>query len=275
MPPDPPNPMHLNRSRLVRSLSALSANDSVAPRPNLTERLGQWVGVGDAMALFSALNPGQAATRSASSVPGPADRAALVTETARLQQELAQLRSTLGKAIRADSVFKPIQRARPPSDTSGNTPGDEPGAPAYAGSDAAFEADFLPYRRACLLHQRTLATRIGAWRARVREVLAHGSAALQKLAALDAALEQALAHRERDLLSTLPALLEKRFNALQQVGNQAPAEPARAPDGAWLAQFRSEVQEVLLAELDLRLQPAEGLIAACLAETHQHHPIQE
>lgn len=235
--------MHFNRSRLVRSLSALSPADAAAPGPNVPERLGHWVGVGDALVLYSALHPGKAAA--------PADEAFLATEVARLQQELKQIRATLDKAIRTDAVFRPAQRARSQGAES---------APAHVEFEAAFETDFLPYRRACLLHQRTMATRIGAWRARVREVLAHGSPALQKLAALDAALEQALAQRERDLLSTLPALLEKRFDALQQ----APASPM--PHGPWLAQFRSEVQELLLAELELRLQTVEGLIATCLAD---------
>jgi hypothetical protein len=37
--------------------------------------------------------------------------------------------------------------------------------------------------------------------------------------------------------------------------------PALAP-GAWLDVFRKDAQSVLLAELDLRFQPVEGLLAA-------------
>ncbi|HEX7936672.1 MAG TPA: DUF3348 family protein, partial [Paraburkholderia sp.] len=40
----------------------------------------------------------------------------------------------------------------------------------------------------------------------------------------------------------------------------AAAQPS-AP-GAWLDVFRKDMQSVLLAELDVRLQPVEGLLAA-------------
>ncbi|WP_128596424.1 DUF3348 family protein, partial [Paraburkholderia kirstenboschensis] len=49
---------------------------------------------------------------------------------------------------------------------------------------------------------------------------------------------------------------------------QAPAPeaaPTPAPagaHGAWLDVFRKDMQSVLLAELDVRLQPVEGLLAA-------------
>jgi hypothetical protein len=271
--------MHLNRSRLVRSLSALSANDSAAPRPNLTERLGQWVGVGDAMALFSALQPGPG--RQAAGLPGccPADPSYLVTETARLQQELAQLRSTLGKAIRADALFKPVkpvQRARLPGDTPGDTPGNEQGAPDYAGSDAAFEAafeaDFLPYRRACLLHQRTLATRIGAWRPGSGRRWPTAPPHCKSSPPSTPRWSRPWPTASATCCPPCPRCSKNASMPCSRAGSKRPQNPHAHANGTWLTQFRSEVQEVLLAELDLRLQPAEGLIAACLAETHQHHP---
>ncbi|HCB41034.1 MAG TPA: DUF3348 domain-containing protein, partial [Gammaproteobacteria bacterium] len=48
-----------------------------------------------------------------------------------------------------------------------------------------------------------------------------------------------------------PRLLQRRFNLLQQQ-----AQPG------WLQQFRKDVQALLLAELDLRLQPVLGLVEA-------------
>ena len=36
-----------------------------------------------------------------------------------------------------------------------------------------------------------------------------------------------------------------------------------APPGPWLERFRQEMRGLLLAELDLRLQPVEGLLEAC------------
>jgi hypothetical protein len=53
---------------------------------------------------------------------------------------------------------------------------------------------------------------------------------------------------------------------------EAPADDAAAPvttaaapavtPGTWLDAFRKDMQSVLLAELDVRLQPVEGLLAA-------------
>ena len=45
-----------------------------------------------------------------------------------------------------------------------------------------------------------------------------------------------------------------------QVRTEAVAPPITA--GAWLDTFRADMRAVLLAELDVRLQPVEGLLAA-------------
>ncbi|HVQ24724.1 MAG TPA: DUF3348 family protein, partial [Planctomycetota bacterium] len=91
--------------------------------------------------------------------------------------------------------------------------------------------------------------------------------------ALDAVMEQALFPHERSLLSTVPALLQGRFEALRGAGPSAAVgatgrEEAR-PEGAgrgktdgWLDVFCKDMQGVLLAELELRLQPVEALLAA-------------
>jgi hypothetical protein len=119
-------------------------------------------------------------------------------------------------------------------------------------------------------------------RTQVRATVAHASSALHQLALLDAAYEQALRERETRLLASLPAKMEIRF---MQLAGSAPAEavpepethmPARAKTQAlpqpeakpdWLLQFESELQQALLAELDLRLQPVLGLADAYQA-TH-------
>ena len=93
--------------------------------------------------------------------------------------------------------------------------------------------------------------------------------ALRQLAALDAALDKALCERESKLLSTVPLLLRKRFEHLLKAHQQTLLDTGHAdkPDtwmkqGAWLARFCHELQTVLLAELDVRLQPTVGLIEA-------------
>jgi hypothetical protein len=130
-------------------------------------------------------------------------------------------------------------------------------------------AEFSPYRRYYLAHQRDMQVGIAPLRTSARAALSRHSPALQHLAALDAVLDQALATRERTLLSTVSSLLAKRFEHLYaahqaaQVEAQADDDPSRWMEpGEWLAVFCREMQAVLLAELDTRLQPVAGLIEA-------------
>ena len=82
-------------------------------------------------------------------------------------------------------------------------------------------------------------------------------------------MEQALGVHEHRLLSTVPSLLEKHFKRLRKADETAriAAETAAEPvggiqPGAWLEVFRKDMQGVLLAELDIRFQPVEGLLEA-------------
>ena len=86
-------------------------------------------------------------------------------------------------------------------------------------------------------------------------------------------MEQALGARERTLLGTVPTLLGPHFERLRAAAEAGgAAEAAERPDGAsaapptpsraWLEAFRKDMQSVLLAELDVRFQPVDGLLAA-------------
>ena len=111
---------------------------------------------------------------------------------------------------------------------------------------------FAPYRQCCLARQQAMEVAVGALRDRVRAAVAAAGGELARLAAVDAVLAQALAAQEQRLFAAVPARLEKRYQ------RQCPDGAAEAARDA----FRAELQAVLLAELDLRLQPVEGLLAA-------------
>lgn len=121
-------------------------------------------------------------------------------------------------------------------------------APTGTSDDAAdAEADLPAYRQRYAACQHAMATHIEPLRRRVRATLAAGPPALAKLAELDGLMEQALAARERTLLSTVAGRLGPRL---------------RDCGAAQLDTFRQEMAALLLAELDLRLQPVEGLLDA-------------
>ena len=115
----------------------------------------------------------------------------------------------------------------------------------------ADDTAFAPVHQRCNDQQRRMETGIDALRAHLRQTLAAHSAPLAQLAALDAALDQLLGGREQRLLSSVPAFLKLRFEQLRQ------QEPE-----TWPERFEQELQQALLAELDLRLQPLTGLVDA-------------
>lgn len=236
-------------SRLIRALSDLVSTDAAPPRQSFADRLGQWLDFADAIALFSALNG------STDAAGGPA-----TAEHPALRDEFARVRGALLDSINTDGVLTPGKaRIRLP-------------APAWHASTPG-AADYLPYHRYYLAHQRDMGAAIAPLRASVRAGLAQRAPALRQLAALDGVLDQALAPRERSLLATVPQLLGRHFEQLHQAHRSAlptPDDPARwLQPGAWLHTFCQDMRVVLRAELELRLQPVAGLLEALNEVTKQ------
>ena len=235
---------NFNSSKLSRVLAGLGLAAADAPAPTFADRLGGWLGAADAMRLYAAHNTAAAGAATTTTVP-----AELAAEGERLRAALAQN----------------IEKSCTPGagGTRPKLPVPDPAAPLEVA------ADYEPYRRFQLAHQREMETAIAPLRAKARAALAQATPALAKLAALDAAFGDILAGREARLLAAVPALLERRFAQLRDAHRQALAaagqtdDPAAwlQPDG-WLARFCTDLQAALLAELELRLQPVTGLIEA-------------
>jgi hypothetical protein len=223
--------------------------EAQAPGMAFAESLGLWVDYTDAIALYSVNNASHTAAVEPSVNPPDLGRADLA-------EDFARIRASLEQAITRTAAPKRGQSGIEMPQPNADTPADLTGA-------------YEPYRRYYLAHQRDMDVSVPPLRARVREELALASPALQQLAALDGALDGILNEREARLLATLPLLMKKRFAHLRQQHAQALADTQQVdrPDqwmqaGAWLARFCHELQTVLLAELDLRLQPAIGLLEA-------------
>lgn len=234
-------------SPLVRLLSRLTDSDVGQPRQTTAERLSQWFGWTDDISLSAALNAGPASSLSRAKASSSAEEA-----------ECARVRAALTKAIASDGA-------------------------APRGDPADTTADFAPLRQRYLARQQAMEAGIGPLRSRLRTTLAGRSQAMARLAAVDVVMEQVLAVQERSLLSGVPALLEKHFKRLRQAAREAQADQAadqaaeRAADQttpdqpsgsgtrpapAWQDVFHKDLQDVLLAELDFRFQPVEGLLEA-------------
>ncbi|HRO82265.1 MAG TPA: DUF3348 family protein [Alicycliphilus denitrificans] len=133
------------------------------------------------------------------------------------------------------------------------------GREAQAAGRSPLEAGmgFAPYRQCCVARQQAMGVALAALRERVRAALAACGPDAARLAAVDAVLAQALAVQEQRVFAAVPARLEKHFQRL------CADEAAQAG----LDAFRADLQAVLLAELELRLQPVEGLLEALRRHT--------
>ncbi|MEJ8825033.1 DUF3348 domain-containing protein [Variovorax humicola] len=214
-------------SALIRLLARLTDNGVPESKQAFAERLSHWLGWTDAISLSSALNGPPASANSGARSSASAE-----------ERECTRVRTALVKAITEGTAFT--------------------------------ADDFAPYRQRYLARQQAMEAGIGPLRGRLRAVLAARSPAMARLASVDAVMEQALEAHEHRLLATVPALLEKHFKRLRQA-HQAALDDAQVPVGseesggppaAWLEAFGKAMQGVLLAELDIRLQPVEGLLEA-------------
>lgn len=231
-----------NRSALVRVLSD-TLPEAPEPKYDFGERLGQWLDFSDALTLFSVLN-----TEAGSVAPAH-------SANSDLPAQLARVRRNLSDSIHNDGVFN-AEPARIPFPTP------------LPNATAESAADFSPYHRYYLAHQRDMNAAITALRANARKALASQSGAGKQLAELDAAFEKFLSTRERNLLANIAIMLGKRFR--QRYAEHRAALADNTVDdptiwtqpGSWLEAFCHDAQTVLLAELELRLKPVTGLIAA-------------
>ncbi|MBT2332491.1 DUF3348 domain-containing protein [Variovorax paradoxus] len=217
-----------NGSALVRLLSRLTDIDVREPRQATADRLSQWFGWTDAISLSAALDGASAAAPSR-----------VRASTSAEERECVRARAALANAVAEDGAVKSA-------------------------------ADFTPFRRRHLSLQQAMEAGIGPLRGRLRALLAARSPAMARLAAVDVVMEQVLAAREHSLLGAVPALLEKHFTRLREASLDGlnGLERAGEPDseahqaGEWLHVFRKDMKNVLLAELDFRFQPIEGLLEA-------------
>ncbi|WP_263570750.1 DUF3348 domain-containing protein [Roseateles oligotrophus] len=119
-------------------------------------------------------------------------------------------------------------------------------------SDGASLTELLvPYLQHFTQQQRVIESRTSAFRMRLRASLARASDELARLAQLDDYIERAMASPQLRAMAGLSALLETRARKHYAV------DPLR-----WRARLCSDLQRLLRAELDQKLQPVLGLIEA-------------
>ncbi len=243
-----PTRTRLNSSVLVGLLAELALVDEPPAPPSFVEGLALWLGWKEAIPLSAALHaPLQAPLLAPlpSPLPTPPPATNPPAAAKRPGGRTAPAATTPQPALAAE--FRHVRQSLEHDIANTASTAMEDGA------------SFVPFRRRCFGLQQAMEARIAPLRRQLRAgVAALPEAATARLAALDGAMADALAAREQALLAQMPVLLEKHFARLRQ---------AAAP--AWLATFSRDMQRLLLAELDLRLQPAQGLLDTLLA-AHPH-----
>jgi len=232
----------LSGPAFIRLLARLSDAHIAQSNLALADRLSQWIDWTRAVAVSKALD-------------GKLPDTDELPESRLLDaQTCTRVRTRLANSIGAD-LDALVSRAR--AEGRNATP---PDAPVAA-------PDYAPFRQHYLAMQRDMRTTTGELRGRLRDLLARLSTDMARLAEVDAVMELTLSPREQNLLSTVPGLLGMHFERLCNAAyaHQLPTDDATAPraisDG-WLDVFRKDMQSVLLAELDVRFQPIEALLAA-------------
>ncbi|MBO9851329.1 DUF3348 domain-containing protein [Xanthomonas phaseoli] len=232
----------LSGPAFIRLLARLSDAHIAQSDHALAERLSQWIDWTRAVAVSKALD-GKLPDTDELPEPRPLDAEACArVRTGLAASSVAEL-DALVVRVRAEARDAALADA-----------------PAAA-------PDFAPFRQHYLAMQRAMRTATGDLRERLRDLLALVSTDMARLAEVDAVMELTLSPREQSLLNTVPSLLGAHFERLRDAAqaqhrpSDDDAAPRAVPDG-WLDVFRKDMQSVLLAELDVRFHPIEGLLAA-------------
>ncbi|AYD64525.1 DUF3348 domain-containing protein [Achromobacter sp. B7] len=278
----------LSGPTLIRLLTRLTDVDVPESRQSLSDHLSQWLGWTDAIALSAALNTSPPVIAPGARMFGSAE-----------ERECARVRTTLADAIASDTAATSAKRIVP-----GQAPAKKSAAVEQAEADYSnFRQRYLSLQHTMETSVGNLRSRLrGMVAAKNGEMTRLAvvdaimdRALLPKERALFGAIPKLLqGHFERLRLAEAAALapvdapVDASVDApvdapaaeadaapptdgaakLEDGNGKAPAPATATPPvtpGAWLDVFRKDMRSVLLAELDVRLQPVEGLLAALRA----------
>ena len=215
-------------SKLLAQLARLGAPAASDALPCFAERLSRLFGLGDTMTLDAAT---AYRARQAGSVQ--------VAMVDKLTDELATTRRALIRRIQgwADEL------------------------------EFDDEPELEPALNAWLALQRKVAANSRQLRDKVRKSMKDQGQNLARLAELDAVFDHTMASYTSQSFSSLSQVLEQRFQQLQTPSEQHQAS-GQAPEDNWFHRYCADAQALLLAELDVRLEPALGLLEACHNEVN-------
>ncbi len=231
----------LNGSRLVRVLGELAVSDVEVSHKQFAQRLGLLIDLADSVNLAG--------------VHGRKLADGFKRKTASddaIKDEFLQVRNSIVASIIASFSNEGggLRRIKLPQATE------------QAPDDSAI--GFEPYGRFYVAHQREMEAKIQQLRFHVREAVKGATPQLAQLATLDKALADTLAAHSRKCFAVIPRLLSRRYEQLLKEHNEARENP-QGSSVTWpelLEMFCRNIHGLLLAEVEARLLPTQGLIEA-------------
>jgi hypothetical protein len=230
----------INGSRLIRALEGLTVSDVEVSHKHFAMRLGQLIDLSDSISIS------QVHGRRSAAGFEPSENTSEAVEA-----EFLQVHSSV-----VGSIIKSFEKGAGP----GRIRFPRPGANAPADSVDGYQ----PYGKFYAAQQREMDFKIQQLRRHVRAHVARTSPELAQLAALDEVLGDTLAVHSRKFFARIPGLLGRRFDQLLTSYHQ-PQDKAQDDAGTWLELveiFGRDMRELLLAEVEARLLPTQGLIEA-------------
>lgn len=219
--------------RLVSLLSAWDSGAAAVAPDQFTQRLGRLIDLSSSFDLAETLD----SLPRLEYEPAP-------DQGVRAREDFLRVHAAMiGAVMRSLDPERGPTRIRWPEPEAGASP------PAEA------------YSKFYAANQREMEARVRGLQERVRDAIAGCAPELAQLAALDGALGDALLVHSRRLFAGIPARVRKRLEQLRGEGGDA-AE----------ARLKGEVQALLLAEIEARLLPVQGLVEAL--EEHLHSESQ-
>lgn len=228
----PPRKSALSGTVLVRFLTSLGLSDAELSNDNFAERMSRLIGLSDSINIAQA-------HRNVSFEAGQSGG------------ELQQMLKQDFDAVR-QGIEEVIDRSFGDPEKAGRLK-----MPALKVEDGAPE--YEPYQRFYMAQQREMDYRILPLWSNMREAVAGASPEMAQLAAIDTALGESLVPHAKELFGVVPRLLKKRFEQLHDASGE---ETVSGEVPQWLKTFRTDMQELLFAELEVRLLPVIGLLEA-------------
>ncbi len=248
-----------NSTRLVHLLSGLNVSGVKASQAHFAERFGQMLHFSSVIALSRALEDVSMTDFKPSGMSAPEIRSTFLSAQTDLVRFIAA--SFMPTVRRMDDQL--------PTAESLHTHCELPGifSVKHKGKSKKHATAFEPYRKFYMRRQRGLDIKVQHLRSEIRASISGLSPLLAQLARIDKALSESLSDASREIFSVVPNLLEKRFSQLFDI--QRPEFPENPEvtvfeqwmkPGGWISTFCIEMRELLLAELEVRLQPVVGMI---------------